>query len=60
MVVAQIAKILGCHVVGLAGSAEKCAFLTKELKLDAAVNYKDKDWKEQLDNALTKGVDGAS
>ncbi len=53
----QIAKIEGCRVVGLAGSPEKCAWLTDELGFDAAVNYKAADWKEQLKAACPKGVD---
>jgi NADPH-dependent curcumin reductase CurA len=36
----QIAKLQGCRVVGLAGSDEKCAWITKELGFDAAINYK--------------------
>ena len=30
---AQIAKIKGCRVIGIAGGDEKCGWLTKELKL---------------------------
>jgi len=36
----QIAKLKGCRVVGLAGSDEKCAWITDELGFDAAINYK--------------------
>ena len=39
-IVGQIAKIKGCKVVGLAGSQEKCDWLTGELGFDAAINYK--------------------
>ena len=40
--VGQMARLLGAsRVVGSAGSAEKVAWLTGELGLDAAVNYKD-------------------
>ncbi len=53
----QIAKIEGCRVVGLAGSEEKCAWLTRELGFDAAVNYRAADWKKQLRAACPKGVD---
>jgi NADPH-dependent curcumin reductase CurA len=31
----------GCRVVGIAGSKEKCDYLTSELGFDAAVNYND-------------------
>ena len=40
-IVGQIAKIKGCHVVGIAGGKDKCHWLTTELGFDAAVDYKD-------------------
>lgn len=39
-VVCQIAKLKGCRVVGSAGSDEKVAWLTNEVGVDAAFNYK--------------------
>ena len=36
----QIAKIRGCHVVGIAGSDEKVRHVTKDLGFDSAFNYK--------------------
>lgn len=39
-VVGQIGKLKGCRVVGIAGGAEKCAYLTDELGFDAAIDYK--------------------
>src|SRR5688572_31659988 len=56
-VVGQIAKLKGCRVVGIAGSADKCAWLTAELGFDAAVCYKDADWKAQLAAACPNGID---
>lgn len=56
-VAGQIAKILGCRVVGIAGSDEKCAWLCSELGFDAAVNYKSEGWKKQLSAACPKGID---
>jgi NADPH-dependent curcumin reductase CurA len=53
----QIGKIHGCRVVGIAGSDEKCAWLTKDLGFDAAVNYKLPDWKEKLAAATPNGID---
>lgn len=41
--VGQIAKIKGCRVVGIAGSAEKCRWLVDELGFDDAFIYKGKD-----------------
>jgi NADPH-dependent curcumin reductase CurA len=56
-VAGQIGKIFGCRVVGIAGTDEKCKWLTDELGFDAAVNYKQADWKEKLASATPKGVD---
>jgi NADPH-dependent curcumin reductase CurA len=53
----QIGKIHGCRVVGIAGGAEKCKWLTDNLGFDAAVDYKQPDWKEKLAAATPKGVD---
>lgn len=39
-VAAQIAKLKGCRVVGIAGGPEKCAWLTDVAGLDAALDYK--------------------
>ena len=58
--VAQFAKRHGCRVLGIAGGATKCAWLTETLGLDWALDYKDfKDAQQLSDriNALTGGVD---
>lgn len=56
--VAQMGKILGCRVVGTAGSDAKCAHLTKELGLDAAIDYKAaSDLYEALREACPQGID---
>ncbi|MGB7923164.1 MAG: NADP-dependent oxidoreductase [Pyrinomonadaceae bacterium] len=57
-VVCQIAKIKGCRVVGIAGSDEKNRYLTDELGVDAAINYKSStDLKQALHDACPRGVD---
>lgn len=56
-VVAQIGKIKGLRVVGLAGSDDKCRWLTEELGIDAAINYRDVNAYKQLQEACPKGVD---
>jgi NADPH-dependent curcumin reductase CurA len=53
----QIGKIHGCRVVGIAGTDEKCAWITKDLGFDAAINYKHPDWKEKLAAATPNGID---
>ncbi len=47
----QIAKLLGCEAWGIAGGAEKCRFLTQELGIAGAVDYKAGNVGEQLDAA---------
>jgi NADPH-dependent curcumin reductase CurA len=56
-VVGQIAKILGCRVVGIAGSAEKCRYLTDELGFDAAIDYKNENLLTRLRLTCPNGVD---
>jgi NADPH-dependent curcumin reductase CurA len=56
-IVGQIAKINGCRVVGIAGGAEKCAWLTKELGFDAAVDYKSGALFKNLKAAAPSGID---
>ncbi|MDP3748155.1 MAG: NADP-dependent oxidoreductase [Phenylobacterium sp.] len=55
--VGQIAKIKGCKVVGIAGGAEKCAWLTEELGFDAAVDYKAGDVRRAVRSACPDGID---
>ena len=55
--VGQIAKIKGCRVVGVCGSDEKCKKLTEDLGFDAAVNYKDANFRQNLKDATPDGVD---
>ena len=56
-IVGQIAKIKGCKAVGLAGSPEKCDYVTNELGFDACVNHRDSDLAEQLSQACGDGID---
>ena len=55
-VVGQIAKIHGCRVVGIAGGADKCRYLT-EIGFDAAIDYKTGDYKAALRAHCPKGID---
>lgn len=56
-IVGQIGKIKGCRVVGIAGSDEKCRWLTDELGFDAAINYKTESVTDGLKRACPSGVD---
>lgn len=55
-VVGQVAKIKGCRVVGIAGGADKCEFVTRELGFDACVDYKKEDVKKALRQHCPQGV----
>ncbi len=53
----QMAKNWGAHVVGIAGSDEKCAWLKRELGADSAVNYRRGPLKDSLHAACPDGID---
>lgn len=57
MIAGQIAKIKGCHVVGIAGSDEKIDYLQNTLGFDAAINYHSSNWTNTLTLACPQGVD---
>ena len=56
-VVAQIAKLKGCYVVGSTGADDKAAWLKDEVGLDAVINYKTEDLRKALAAATPKGID---
>jgi NADPH-dependent curcumin reductase CurA len=56
-VVGQIAKIKGCHVVGIAGGPDKCRYVRDELGFDACVDYKAGNLAAELKTAAPKGID---
>ena len=47
-VAGQIAKIKGCRVVGIAGGAQKCQWLTDKAGFDAVIDYKNENVAEQI------------
>ena len=55
--VGQIAKIKGCHVIGVCGNDDKCNILIEELGFDAALNYKDANFRQNLKDATPNGLD---
>ncbi len=56
-VVAQIAKIKGCYVVGSTGSDDKAAWLRNEVGIDAVINYKTQPLAPALKAATPNGID---
>jgi len=57
MTVCQLAKIKGCRAVGIAGSDEKNQYLTAQLGVDAAINYKSADLGKALKEACPNRID---
>ena len=55
--VGQIARLMGCAVVGIAGGAEKCAYAVETLGFDACIDHKSADFTSQLKAAAPKGID---
>ena len=51
--VGQIAKLKGCHVIGIAGGQTKCQWLMDELGYDAVIDYKSESVDERM-KALCK------
>jgi NADPH-dependent curcumin reductase CurA len=57
-VAGQIAKIMGCRVVGIAGTEEKLEMLISEFGFDAAINYKTTaNMSKAIADACPNGVD---
>lgn len=56
-IVGQLAKLAGCRAVGIAGGAEKCAHVVKDLGFDACVDHRSKTLKDDLAAATPAGID---
>jgi len=48
----QIAKLLGCRVVGITGGPEKVEYITKELGFDVGIDYHKHNTYESMHAAL--------
>ncbi len=53
----QIARLAGARVIGIAGSEQKCAWLTDELGFAAAINYREQDVAVRLSALCPDGID---
>ncbi|MGH9024910.1 MAG: NADP-dependent oxidoreductase [Acidimicrobiia bacterium] len=53
----QIALILGCRVVGIAGTDEKCSWVADGLGFDACINYRTEDVGACLRETCPDGID---
>ncbi|MGE0665081.1 MAG: NADP-dependent oxidoreductase [Sphingomonadales bacterium] len=52
----QLALISGCRVIGIAGGADKCRWLTEEAGFDAAIDYKTDDVSAHLQRLAPSGI----
>jgi len=57
-VVGQLAKLKGARAVGIAGGAEKCAYVRDTLGFDACADHKSASFGDDMKAALPGGVDG--
>ena len=55
--VVQLAKARGARVIGIAGGAKKCAYLTGIVGADAAIDYKTGDVTGQIAALAPEGID---
>lgn len=55
--VGQIGKILGLHVVGIAGGPQKCAHVVGTLGFDACIDHKAEGFATLLKAAVPRGID---
>ncbi|WP_374381705.1 NADP-dependent oxidoreductase [Dongia sp.] len=55
--VGQIGRLKGCRVVGIAGGADKVAYMRDELGFDVALDHRAPDFAAQLAGACPDGID---
>lgn len=53
----QVARIVGCRVIGIAGGRDKCDWLVNECAIDAAIDYKSEDVEQRLAELCPGGID---
>jgi NADPH-dependent curcumin reductase CurA len=56
-IAAQIGKIKGCRVIGIAGGSKKCSWLTETCGLDAAIDYREGRLVDRLAEVCPQGID---
>ncbi|MBV8302288.1 MAG: NADP-dependent oxidoreductase [Candidatus Dormibacteraeota bacterium] len=56
-VAGQIAKIIGCRAVGIAGGPEKCRLVVEEFGFDAAIDYRSEDVAQRLRELCPERID---
>lgn len=55
-IAAQVAKLRGARVIGIAGGEEKCRWLIEKAKIDAVIDYKSQDISLSLRELAPSGI----
>ncbi|MBA6412029.1 NADP-dependent oxidoreductase [Parahaliea sp. F7430] len=55
-VVAQIARLKGCRVIGIAGGEEKCQWLQQDCKIPEVIDYQKQNLKDELARRCADGI----
>lgn len=56
-VAGQIARILGCRVIGIASGSERRDWLVRDLRFDGAIDLRTEDLEERLTALCPEGID---
>ena len=56
-IAAQLARIAGCRVIGIAGGNERCRSVTRDLGIAGCVNYKSPGFTRDLASLCPDGID---
>ncbi len=56
-VAGQIARIMGCRTIGIAGGPEKCGWLVDQARFDSSIDYKSERVGARLDELAPEGID---
>lgn len=54
---AQLAKIAGAYVVGLAGGEDRCQWVVETTGIDGCIDYRATDLRQELSGAFPTGID---
>ncbi|WP_116363961.1 NADP-dependent oxidoreductase [Parahaliea mediterranea] len=55
-VVAQIARIKGCRVIGIAGGEDKCQWLREQCRIEEVIDYRNQDVAAELARRCPMGI----
>lgn len=56
-VVAQIARLKGCRVIGIAGGRDKCDWLREQCRIEEVIDYRSEDVAAELARRCPMGID---